>query len=371
LKVKKADVYITISSSKTIIRTRDLPVVKKKEMDNIIRFEADQFLPYSSEAFSIDYKIVGSYTDEDGGVLAKVMIVAVPKELVDDFMTLINLTKLTLKGMTVYTDAVYSYFTQFNENKGKNVLIADIGHNSTRMLMLESNQYFANISNDKAYNEVYRRIIESGKVRGEKVTDLLAGKHGVNSEQENLNDEKETQVSDTTESKLAGLSNRMNAIKKNNSISNEEKVNDLRNRLNLMKNKANSVSVDISKEEKSLEAEEKPDVDKIMARIMNTHAPQNSESEQVETNYEKVLDNAYYEVVREILRMVDFFKTRKYNTFVDEIMLIGGGTNMHRFEEYVFTSTDIKTTTITSNDKIGTNDDFSSLIPAIGAILGG
>ena len=140
MNVKKADCYITISSKKTIIRTRDLPIVKKKEMGNIIKFEAEQFLPYSIEAFAVDYKVVGSYVDDEGASFAKVMIVAVPLEIVQDYMALVNLTKLNLRGMTVYTDALFSYFTNNRNNKDRNILIADIGHNFSRMLMIENNE---------------------------------------------------------------------------------------------------------------------------------------------------------------------------------------------------------------------------------------
>lgn len=120
MKVRRAECYLTVGGQAGIVRLREMPLVKLKEMNEIVRFEAEQFLPYSIDGFYVDFRVnklklsvdEGSETNHDDvdQEMAEVMIVAAPKESVDEQVNLIDKLRLNIARVDYYTDAVFCYF---------------------------------------------------------------------------------------------------------------------------------------------------------------------------------------------------------------------------------------------------------------------
>ncbi len=103
MKVRRAECYLTVSGMSGVVRLREMPLVKIKEMKEIVRFEAEQFLPYNIEAFYLDFKVnqikksLSEESLDEGGEVAEVMIVAAPKDTVDEQVELVDKLKLNIK----------------------------------------------------------------------------------------------------------------------------------------------------------------------------------------------------------------------------------------------------------------------------------
>lgn len=83
-------VAVAIPASKTFNRTIQFPRIdKKKELDEAVRFEAEQYIPAELEDLYFDYDIV-SQSDKETEVLAT----AVPKIIVDSYMSTMRLLGL-------------------------------------------------------------------------------------------------------------------------------------------------------------------------------------------------------------------------------------------------------------------------------------
>jgi Tfp pilus assembly PilM family ATPase len=84
--------------------------------------------------------------------------------------------------------------------------------------------------------------------------------------------------------------------------------------------------------------------------------------------------NAEYDnLINEVSRMVEFFKSRKYGTFVDNIYLFGGGAYLSNFTEIIEETLGIPCEVLPAESfsNIIDKENFELMVPAIGACLGG
>lgn len=325
--IKRGDLHVSINSPGVIIRTRELPRVSPKEMEEMVRFEADHFLPYDISEFYIDFKIISEVEEVKLGDDAKkdtlfnVMIIAAPKEIVDQYILLSNRLKLNFKLATVYTESLNRFALQFLLNSKMNTLFVDIGSTSTAMVMYQGEQYFANIKSDIGMTHILDRLIEHhGLDVSEANRILLSGEHSGNRNLKNP----------------------------------EERVAFI---------KTNVSHVTIRPEENKVQALQRK-LEKIKTLKKSMDAPASA--------FVNKRDEEYDALIKEISRMVEFFKSRKYGTFVDHIYLFGGGANMKDLTDFMVESTGVNTTRIPMifEDIIETSH-MDMLIPAIGVCLGG
>jgi Tfp pilus assembly PilM family ATPase len=81
----------------------------------------------------------------------------------------------------------------------------------------------------------------------------------------------------------------------------------------------------------------------------------------------------YDNIINEISRMVEFFKSRKYGTFVDQIYLFGGGAYLSSFTNLVEEALDVKCEILPNKayTHLLDKENYELMIPSIGACLGG
>lgn len=287
MKISGGQLHFAINHESIIIRTRKLPYSDDVALENLVRFEAESFLPYDISEFNIDYKVLSisenkEMSSEDELVenkeastsvkyLQNVMIVAAPKSVVDQYIELAKKLKLKLKVLTVYTEAMDRYLSSHVLKDDKNILIVDLGASFVNMLMYSKLEYFANIRSH----------------------------YGI----EYLVDEVKRVSDKTTEETLDIL------------FSDSNKV----------------------------------------------------ESEPIQN----VIQTGYGTIIDEISKMVDFFKSREFGTFVDEIHLLGGGCKMKDFKnqleerlEINVKYLDIKVPSKSTNYKF-----YHGMIPAVGVCM--
>jgi len=293
--------YLTISSPKSIVRNRLFPYVKKKELDAMVQIEAEQFLPYDLNSFYIDYRVLGVDDSGDQKNL-NVMVVAVPKEIVDESVELVEKAKMKLECVNVFADSIQSYHSVYNYLPETNTLVADVGHNYIRMIAFKEKEYFANINSEngiKSFEEFYNEqfSIPSDLLREY----MFKGK-------ELPHDIYKRFSEDEHQREFASLS-------------------------------FNSGDFDVQTEE--------------------------SESEE---GSGFVLD--YSPIINEINKMLGFYRSRKYGSHVDKILLCGGGAHAKGLREAIADDTAVETGFMTYPGHEN-NKEAVLLTPAIGGILRG
>lgn len=171
-KIKVKDVIFTVESSSVITREITLPVVKNEELESMVRFEIEQYLPIDFNEYIIQYKILEEFKDIDAKKL-RILVAALPKEIVKAFFDLNRELKLKPIALDIHTNAVSKIFDietkigDENYSLNETVAVIDIGHSSINL----------NIINNGILE--FNRKIQSG---GKHITDNIARSYNLSIE---------------------------------------------------------------------------------------------------------------------------------------------------------------------------------------------
>jgi len=140
-KIRCKDLVFTLNSSAIITREIILPVKKSTQLESMINFEISQFLPVDLSQYIIEYKFMEEFM-EDGIKKSKVLVVAVPKSIVDGYYDLANIMKLNPSAMDINSNAISKLLlnpTVVNEtpfNSLETIATIDVGHNSLNVSVI-------------------------------------------------------------------------------------------------------------------------------------------------------------------------------------------------------------------------------------------
>ena len=91
IKAKNATLSVSGHSS-VIIKRVSLPQMTEDELDEQIRFEAEQYIPFDIEDVSIDFQMLGPAEEEN---MMDVLIVAVKKDKINEYVSVVKEAGLT------------------------------------------------------------------------------------------------------------------------------------------------------------------------------------------------------------------------------------------------------------------------------------
>jgi len=86
---KAKSTIVLVTGDSIIDREVVLPKMTEKELKKVIEFEADQYFPVNLINYSVDFKIIEEVTTQEG-IKYKVLVVAVPKEIIDGYVNLME-----------------------------------------------------------------------------------------------------------------------------------------------------------------------------------------------------------------------------------------------------------------------------------------
>lgn len=336
LKAQKMKTALVINSTKKIIRTRDLPLTSIKEMEGIVKYEAEQFLPYGIDQFYIDFKVIGSGTltleqaDKEKQTVegAKVMIAALPKDIMDTYMQLINIVNLKLISVTLHAEATHAFSKHHFSDTTRAFVVCDIGYGSINTILFENKEFLADISSENGLYTIINQFSTKYGIDESQSLDVLFGRLDIKLEQV------ESEV-DQLYKKIERL-NQFSGTEFNMESTNEE-------------------SSDLGSNEEVRIATDQ--VSKYMASDI-------------------VLDNRtelYGDVLKEISRMMEFYRTRRFGARVDYIYLCGGGSKLLGLLPFLKERLDTNAIKLISEmiqiDGVD-KEDTDLMVPAIGGSLG-
>lgn len=118
-------VAMTIPAARTFTRTMTVPKLDKKELEEAVRLEAEQYIPMPLDDLYINHTVVRR-TPEELDLLA----VAAPRKLVDSYVDLAQILGLQLVALETTIEAAGRLFEQAEKNDVPTILI-DFGSIST------------------------------------------------------------------------------------------------------------------------------------------------------------------------------------------------------------------------------------------------
>lgn len=343
LKAQKMATSLVINSSKKIVRTRDLPLAGLKELEGIVKYEAEQFLPYGIDQFYIDFKVIGSgvltidQQDKEKQTIdgAKVMIAALPKEIMDPYMALCNEVNLKLVSVTLHTEAVHTFVKHHFLDKSSAVVVCDIGYGSTNTILFENKEFLADISTESGLLTVSSHFALKYGVDEKRCLDVLFGKLDFKLEKT------ETEV-DQLYKKIERLNQFVASDVTPTPETEDSAIESAYNALGLLNGQEKGSAIGETS-------------------YMASNIIQENKSE------------LYGDLLKEISRMLEFYRTRRFGARVDRIYICGGGAKLVGLLGFLKERLDTNAIYMISKECQISGmdiDDIDLMVPAIGGAIG-
>lgn len=128
----------SLPETKIFVRIVQLPEMSKKEVDEAVFWEVDQYIPTPTNELYFDWQILSKGTDEKGKQIQEIMIAAAPKKLVDSYLEVFKIAGLELYSLETSLSAVSRAMVS-SKSKDEIVLIIDIGGNATNIAIFDQN----------------------------------------------------------------------------------------------------------------------------------------------------------------------------------------------------------------------------------------
>ncbi len=137
-RIKERNVAISTGGYSVVIKTISLPTVSEKLLQDSIRFEAEQYIPYDIEDVNIDFQILGTSAFSPDQM--NVLLVAVKKDLVASYMELTRRAGLNPCIIDVDTFALQNIHETVDTGGPDDVtMLVDVGYSKTSLNILKGN----------------------------------------------------------------------------------------------------------------------------------------------------------------------------------------------------------------------------------------
>ncbi|CAN5421434.1 type IV pilus assembly protein PilM [soil metagenome] len=122
-KITTRRVAATIPASNAYSRVMSLPAsLSRKELDEAVRFEAEQYIPIPIDELYIDYS-TGTISEEN----REVLVVAVPKKIIDSYMRFFELVGLEVCAIETTISAASRLIAETDRTASTPSILIDLG----------------------------------------------------------------------------------------------------------------------------------------------------------------------------------------------------------------------------------------------------
>ena len=138
-KVKLKDVALSISGHSVIVKKINLPTMTEDELEESIKWEAEQYIPFDINDVNIDFHVMGTTDTKDGQSQLSVLLVAARKDKLNEYTSLV--TEAGLNPVIVDVDAFAlenMYGVNYEIQEGEIVALVNIGASVMNINILKS-----------------------------------------------------------------------------------------------------------------------------------------------------------------------------------------------------------------------------------------
>lgn len=151
--IKCRNIIITTKSTTVITREIDIPIAKKEDMDAIIKFQMERYLPIVFDDYITQYTVLEEFED-DGIKQARVTVVVYPKIMAEGYFKLIKELKGNAVALDISSNSINKLFIEDIKVNNENfsledtVAVIDLGHDFTNVnIISDENVQFTRIIN--------------------------------------------------------------------------------------------------------------------------------------------------------------------------------------------------------------------------------
>jgi len=155
-KIGTHSAVFSIPDFSTFFTNFELPPMAKKELPDAVRYEAPQHIPLPLSEITIDWQVVGGELIDKKNTKLKILLVAVPNGIIDQYNEITKLTNLKLEGLEA---EVFSLSRLITIEEKKTIGLVDIGAQSTTISIIDEGILKLSHSFDVAGNELTQVLV--------------------------------------------------------------------------------------------------------------------------------------------------------------------------------------------------------------------
>ena len=191
-KIKTRRAVFSIPDFSSFFTNFELPAMTKKELPQAVIYEARRHVPLPLAEVVLDWQIIEGEADNQKKSKLKILLVAVPKEVINQYQEIAKVSNLELfcleaEVFGLLRSLIKEPPTTFNSKSGEGEAIAliDIGAQSTTCSVVENQILKISHSFDMAGNDL-TQALSKGLSVDYKEADALKRKYGISSEEFNV-----------------------------------------------------------------------------------------------------------------------------------------------------------------------------------------
>jgi len=135
--IKESNVAVSIGGYSVIVKKISVQTMDEEKLQETIHFEAEQYIPFDISDVNLDFQILGESESNPGQM--DVFLVAAKKEMVNDYINLVNLAGLNPCIVDVEAFALQNTFEANYDLQSENTALIDIGASKTSLNILKGN----------------------------------------------------------------------------------------------------------------------------------------------------------------------------------------------------------------------------------------
>jgi len=133
--IKSSNVAVSIGGYSVIVKKINVQTMAEEQLQETIHFEAEQYIPFDVSDVNLDFQILGE--NETNPNQMNVFLVAAKKEMVNDYINLVNLAGLNPCIVDVEAFALQNAFESSYDIQDDNIALIDIGASKTSLNILK------------------------------------------------------------------------------------------------------------------------------------------------------------------------------------------------------------------------------------------
>jgi len=134
---KTKNVAISIGGYSVIVKNITVQNMPEEQLYESLNFEAEQYIPFDINDVNLDFEILGE--NEQNPNQMNVILVAAKKDMVNDYINLIDMSQLNLCIIDIDAFALQNIYELNYGSTGGNVALIDIGAGKTSLNILKDN----------------------------------------------------------------------------------------------------------------------------------------------------------------------------------------------------------------------------------------
>lgn len=142
--IKVKDVVLTIDTSELIKREITFPDVEGIDLDEAITYEIGDHLPIDVASYVLQPRVMSHFV-EDGRKKQRVLVAALPKDMVETFFFTLRDAGLRPLALDIHSNAIEKIFNSRYlpslYQDGKTFVFVDLGYKTTNIVIVEDQDY--------------------------------------------------------------------------------------------------------------------------------------------------------------------------------------------------------------------------------------